>query len=830
MKHRIEDLIDIPQLQKLMDDLNRATGINHALIDVNSKVLTAVGWQKICTDFHRVHPATCARCLESDKYILSHLDDGPYVGYRCPQGLTDYCTPVIIEGEHLANLFTGQMLHEPPDVEFFRKQAAEFGFDETSYLAALNEVRIVPKERMPGVMAFLQDLAQMLAANGMERLRVLESEKRLKSMNEMLEARVAERTHELQDSEANLRRAQRVARIGSWTLDIPNNHLVWTEETYRLFGVAPGSKLTSENFFALMIHPDDREAVSAAWQAALGGTPYIIEHRIVVDGETRWVHEQAELEFDSDGKAYFAIGSVQDITHRKLAELQTTKSLSLLQATFDATAEGILVTDGAGRITTFNQRFAELWRIPADILATGDDNAALAFVLDQFAEPEQFLDKVRQLYATPEANCLDTLHFKDGRIFERYSTPQRIDGVTAGRVWSFRDITERKQAEAKLAVSVSHLQTIIENEPECIKIIDAQGRLVQMNPAGLAMIEADSLKQVAMRPVLDVIAPEYRTAYAKLHKRVIAGETMQMEYEVLGLKGGRRWLETHAVPMQDNGQTVHLAVTRDISERKLAEMALQALNQSLEQRIREETSKNMEQERLLIQQSRLAAMGEMIGNIAHQWRQPINALTLLLANIKDAYEYNDLTKEFLDQEVEIGQNLIQKMSGTIDDFRNFFKPSKEKQRFLACDSAEEAIKLVSHSFMNSNIEITHEKSAEPCAVFGYPNEFAQVVLNALTNAKEAITARKIAGKVHLRVEKGENTATIIIRDNGGGIPEEIIGKVFDPYFTTKAAGTGIGLYMSKMIVDNMGGSIAIRNAGDGVEVLLTLPLDEKAAA
>jgi diguanylate cyclase (GGDEF)-like protein/PAS domain S-box-containing protein len=133
-----------------------------------------------------------------------------------------------------------------------------------------------------------------------------------------------------------------------------------------------------------------------------------------------------------------------------------------------------------------------------------------------------------------------------------------------------RQIALRQKAEQAL-------KTIINNEPECIKIVDAHGKLTQMNPAGLAMIEADSLGQVAGTPILNVIAPEYRAAYAKMHKRVIAGETMQMEFEVLGLKGGRRWLETHAVPMQENGETVQLAVTRDVTERKKLEREIHQL-------------------------------------------------------------------------------------------------------------------------------------------------------------------------------------------------------------------------------------------------------------
>ena len=260
------------------------------------------------------------------------------------------------------------------------------------------------------------------------------------------------------------------------------------------------------------------------------------------------------------------------------------------------------------------------------------------------------------------------------------------------------------------------------------------------------------------------------------------------------------------------------------------EAELRHINETLEQRVAEELAKNREKDHLMIQQSRLAAMGEMIGNIAHQWRQPINAVTLILANIKDAYEYNDLSQEFLDEEVESGQQIIQRMSTTIDDFRRLFKPNKEKQGFYVSDGVEEAIKMVGQSFLSHNVEIVFDKDGEPCEVMGYPNEFAQVVLNVLTNARDAIIGRNVAGKVHIRVEKGMNMANVIIRDNGGGIPEGILGKVFDPYFTTKESGSGIGLYMSKMIMDNMGGNIIVHNVEEGVEASIRVPLASRLGA
>lgn len=206
MQHDISQLIDLPALQALMETLHRATGISHALIDNQSRVLSAAGWEPVCTDFHRADPRSCERCLQSDRHILDHLGDGPYVGYDCPNGLVDYATPVVIDGVHVANMFTGQMFHAPPDLEFFRRQAAEFGFEEGPYLAAVQRVRIVPRERMPDVMGFLAGLARLLADQGLARLRQLEAERKLRQLNDDLYGCIAEQTQELQ------RRNQRLSR------------------------------------------------------------------------------------------------------------------------------------------------------------------------------------------------------------------------------------------------------------------------------------------------------------------------------------------------------------------------------------------------------------------------------------------------------------------------------------------------------------------------------------------------------------------------------------------------------------------------------------------
>ena len=235
-------------------------------------------------------------------------------------------------------------------------------------------------------------------------------------------------------------------------------------------------------------------------------------------------------------------------------------------------------------------------------------------------------------------------------------------------------------------------------------------------------------------------------------------------------------------------------------------------------------AKNREKDHLLIQQSRLAALGEMIGNIAHQWRQPINALTLLLANIKDAHEFNTLDRVYINQAVGNGQAIIQRMSTTIDDFRNFFRPHKEKTRFSVNGAVADVLRILEAAFRNSNITIAVAGDKD-VTTNGYRNEYSQVLINLLTNAKEAIQqANLAAGRVDITISRRENYSEVAIEDNAGGIQATVLPRIFDPYFTTKEKGTGIGLYMSKMIIENsMSGYIEARNTENGARLVVATP-------
>lgn len=269
---------------------------------------------------------------------------------------------------------------------------------------------------------------------------------------------------------------------------------------------------------------------------------------------------------------------------------------------------------------------------------------------------------------------------------------------------------------------------------------------------------------------------------------------------------------------------ISLENARLLQETQQTEEELRILNQTLEKRVDEEVNKNRDKDLLMIQQSRLAAMGEMIGNIAHQWRQPLNALALVLANIQDAYQFNELDADYLESTCNKGKYLVQKMSTTINDFRDFFKSDKVEVSFSARTQILDAISLVDAAFKHSHIEIAMS-SANDLSLFGFPNEYSQVILNLLSNAREAIQSRGVQGSVTIDLFTQSHYGCVAIRDNGGGVPEIVMNKIFDPYFSTKDLGTGIGLYMSKMIIEHhMKGQLQVHNTPEGAVFTICTPL------
>lgn len=282
---------------------------------------------------------------------------------------------------------------------------------------------------------------------------------------------------------------------------------------------------------------------------------------------------------------------------------------------------------------------------------------------------------------------------------------------------------------------------------------------------------------------------------------------------------------------------VLLYLDREVSRKS---DALEAINRELEERVAEEIRKNRDKEQMMVEQSKMAAMGEMIGAIAHQWRQPLNALGLYIQDLEEAHRFNEMDTEYIQKMINDSMRQINFMSKTIDDFRNFFKPSKVEQHFSVRDSIDEVLQLIGAQFGSNHIRQIEVSGGEGCCVKGFKNEFEQVILNILTNAKDAFLEASKRGfdiadaRINIAIAKKDGTIIIEIMDNAGGIDASIINRIFEPYFTTKeqGKGTGIGLYMSKTIIEqSMNGKIDAENIGtgahNGVKFTITLNAEEE---
>lgn len=457
----------------------------------------------------------------------------------------------------------------------------------------------------------------------------------------------------------------------------------------------------------------------------------------------------------------------------------------------------------------------ELQSVRADLLATEESLQATSETLNSTNEELQAANE--ELQSTNE---------------ELNSSNEELHS-TNEELYSVNTEFERSNIELRrLDVDNVNLLTSIDSG---IIFLDKQTRIRKFNPAISALFKL--MDQDVGRPI-DHIAYQLADPEELLTAiQSVLSDGIVIEKEVITKEGN--WLLKRIMPFKSEaGPKEGVVITfANISKLKEAELKVSRLNEELGKQIEElkEKSHLLEEETverirtleelrqkdlLLIQQSRLAAMGEMIGNIAHQWRQPLNTLGLYIQGIKMDYKHGKFSQEVLDENVTKTMEIILQMSQTIDDFQAFLVPDKEKKLFKVDEAIKKAVSLTEASLKEFNIVLDVSLNGEP-QINGYSNEYGQVLLNILMNARDAFGAKgKSHKQVTVRSWSENGRAVVTITDNAGGIKEEIIGKIFDAYFTTKALGkgTGVGLFMSHNIIENsMGGRLSVRNVEGGAE-------------
>jgi PAS domain S-box-containing protein len=398
---------------------------------------------------------------------------------------------------------------------------------------------------------------------------------------------------------------------------------------------------------------------------------------------------------------------------------------------------------------------------------------------------------------------------------------------TIHRFWlrHLQDLADRHASE-------EHLRTIIDNEPECIKIVDADGRLTFMNPAGLKMIEADNLSQAKGCPVLEVIAPEFQKEYAKFHERVIKGEVARMQFQVVGLRGGRRWMETHAVPMQSDGETVHLAITRDIDEIKKYESEIKQHYQKLEELVATRTAELSEAKE--VAESANVAKSAFLANMSHEIRTPLNAVT----GMAHILRRSGLTTQQVDMLNKI-ENAGNHLLNIINDVLDLSKIEAGKFALEDAPVHVEALlgnvaSMLGQKALDKGLCFNTETTALPHHLRGDATRLQQALLNYAANALKFTEQGHITLRVTQVAETNDSvTLRFAVEDSGIGIAPEVLPKLFtafeqaDKSTTRKYGGTGLGLAITKKIAEVMGGTVGVTSTlGQGSTFWFTAVLQK----
>ncbi|MCG6551984.1 MAG: PAS domain S-box protein [Candidatus Magnetominusculus sp. LBB02] len=455
---------------------------------------------------------------------------------------------------------------------------------------------------------------------------------------------------------------------------------------------------------------------------------------------------------------------------------------SLLISTLESTADGILVVDMEGKITFYNHTFVDLWRIPMSLLSMKDDSALLSYVIEQLSKPEEFIAKVKELYANPSETSYDVIEFKDGRIFERYSQPQQLDSEIIGRVWSFHDITAAKQAECKLKKSEKKYRRLVELHHAGICVFDRDGLAIYVNPAMAEMLGFTAEELIGHRPH-EYMDEADVAMVPEILKELRQGKKEQLEFRFYKKDGTKLYTMVDLSPMFDESGQYEGAIAGiiDITEKRLVELELRHAQ-------------------------RMESIGQLAGGVAHDFNNIISSVLNYVYLIKR--KINDLTPEELQDFVDEIQASAERASKLTKSLLVFSR--KHAFEFTTLNLADiiDGMRVLLINLIGGDIELELNISSNEVYIHADVNQIEMLIMNLAANARDAmagggklgITLQKVEPDERffklISVEKTQEYALLTVSDTGEGMDNRTMAKIFDPFFTTKEVGKGTGLGLS----------------------------------
>jgi two-component system NtrC family sensor kinase len=498
---------------------------------------------------------------------------------------------------------------------------------------------------------------------------------------------------------------------------------------------------------------------------------------------------------------------VRNITERKRAEAEVRHAVSVLQSTLESTADGILVVDTHGRISSFNRRFVEMWHIPFSLVEAREDAAVIAACTAQMQDPEGFLSKVRELYASPRDVSFDVIEFRDGRAFERYSHPQVMDGVPVGRVWSFHDITNRRRAEERLL----KLSGVVEQTADSVLITDAEGRIEYVNPAFTVLTGYSDDEVLGQSPRLLKSGQHNDEFYQDLWDTILAGQIFHAVLVNRKKDGEFYYADTTITPIRDaGGRLTHFVSTE------------------------QDITSHRELEAQLRQSQKMEAFGQLAAGVAHDFN---NLLTVIIGNAS-MLQFEQVAESPQNESLDEISRAAERAANLTQQLLTFSRRRPLQPRDIDVNDAVATMSKMLSRLIGEHIALGTQYAPGGAIVHADPGMLDQVLMNLAVNARDAMpsggtltvqTANLCFDAAKVRAHPMSRVGEFVclsVSDNGCGIAAEHLPKIFEPFFTTKEVGKGTGLGLATVfgIVQQHRGWLEVESAlGAGTTVRVYLP-------
>lgn len=556
MKINILDIIDFDKVNTLLEGFNQTTGFVTAILDLEGNVLSKSGWRQICTEFHRINPETSSRCTISDTVLAGKMNEGEsYHFYQCLNGLVDVAVPIIIKGEHVANLFSGQFFFEEPDENLFRSQAKKHKFNEEKYLDALKKVPIVSKDKVTVAMNFLLNMTQLISEISLQKLEQVQ-------LNEVITK-----------SEERYRNIFESSVIGIYRTT-PEGQILMANPTlisllkFDSFEDLSHRNLKSEGFenieqrkeFQQKIAQDGQVCMESIW-ITKHGTPVI-------------VNENAKAFYDHTGKILYYEGTIEDITERKKMEKTLLDSEAKFRNAFQTNPDAITINQlDTGMYQSVNNGFTQIFGYTEQ-----DVMGKTSLDINMWLNPEDrinFVDKLKKNGSIE--NFEAKLCAKDGKIKDTLVSAVilEFDGIPC-ILSTTKDITELKNTEEALRYNEALLREVGRIAKVGGWEIDLTTNKSRWTEEVALIHDLEADEQASVDKSLQYYTEESRPIIIKaLDKAITLAKPYDLELEIITHIGQHKWIRTIGHPVLENGKVIKISGSfQDITERKKSDEAL----------------------------------------------------------------------------------------------------------------------------------------------------------------------------------------------------------------------------------------------------------------